>query len=51
VISGSVAVFTLVVHGHPVGIGMGACMVDAGGVFARGIVLRCVPLSVYCSID
>ena len=51
VIPAGVAVFTLVVHWHSVGIGVGAGMVDAGGIVARCVVLACVLLPVDGSIN
>jgi len=51
VISTGVAVFTLVLHWHSVGTGMGAGMVDAGGIVACCVVLACVLLPVDGSIN
>jgi len=51
VISAGVAVFTLVVHWHSIGIGVGAAMVDAGGIVACCVVLAWVLLPVDGSIN
>ena len=51
VVSAGVAVFTLIVHRHSIGISVGAGMVDAARIVARCIVLGCVLLLVDGSIN
>jgi len=51
VISAGIAVFTLVVHWHSVGMGVRASMVDAYGIVERCVVLACVLLPVNSSIN
>ena len=51
VISVGITVSILVVHWHSISIGVGACMVDAGGIVACCVVLVCVVLPVDGNIN